>query len=183
MSTAFKIINQNALYFLTLTIIDWIDLFTRDQNRRIVIDALDYCRKHKGLKLWAYVIMTNHIHLIASTEERSLSGILRDFKRHTAKQLLRSINTESESRRSWMIKAFSISIEKINHRELNHQIWFHDNHPIELESYKFTMQKLGYIHENPVRAGFVDDPSAWVYSSQRNYLGLPGILEIDLMEV
>ena len=183
MSTAFKIKNQNALYFLTLTIVNWIDLFTRDQNRRIVIDALDYCRKYKGLKIWAYVIMTNHVHLMACTDEKSLSGILRDFKRHTVKHLLQSINTEKESRRSWLMKAFSISDEIINQRQISHQIWVHDNHPIELESYKFIMQKLGYIHENPVRAGFVDDPSAWVYSSQRNYMGLPGVLEIDLMDI
>lgn len=183
MSTAFKIKNQNALYFLTMTIVNWIDLFTRDQNRRIVIDALDYCRKVKGLKLWAYVIMTNHVHLIASTEEKSLSGIIRDFKRHTVKQLLKSINQKTESRRSWMIKAFLISEEKKPLTDICYQIWFHDNHPIELESRKFIMQKLGYIHENPVKAGFVDDPGAWIYSSQRNYMGLPAVLEVDLMDI
>ena len=70
-----------------------------------------------------------------------------------------------------------------NSDDVSHKVWLSDNHPIELETGKFILQKMGYIHENPVRAGFVDDPSAWVYSSQRNYMGLPSVLEIDLMDI
>lgn len=182
MSTAYKINDQKGLYFITMTIINWIDLFTRDHNRRIVIDALDYCRKNKGLNIWAYVIMTNHIHLIVNARE-SLSDILRDFKRHTTKQLLLSINNDIESRRYWILSAFSIAGESEMRDDVRHQVWKSDNHPIELETSKFILQKMGYIHENPVRAGFVVDPAAWIYSSQTNYMGLPSILEIDLMDI
>lgn len=100
----YKIRNQQALYFITMTVKDWIDLFTRDQYRQIIIEALDYCRKNKDLRIWAYVIMTNHLHSILSTEKDALSGIIRDFKRHTTKQLLAAINQETESRRKWILE-------------------------------------------------------------------------------
>lgn len=98
MSTTYRIQNQNALYFLTLTIVEWIDLFTRERNRRIIIESLEYCRKNKGLRIWAYVIMTNHVHLLVSAEDGNLSGILRDFKRYTARRLLESVMDSEESR-------------------------------------------------------------------------------------
>ena len=140
MSTAFKINDPKGLYFVTLTITDWIDLFTRDHNRRIVIDALDYCRKNKGLGIWSYVIMTNHIHLIVNASS-SLSDIIRDFKRHTTKQLLASVKNEVESRRSWMLNAFSIAGQVENRDDVSHKIWISDNHPIELESGKLFFKK------------------------------------------
>lgn len=179
----YKIRNQQALYFITMTVKDWIDLFTRDQYRQIIIEALDYCRKNKDLRIWAYVIMTNHLHSILSTEKDSLSGILRDFKRHTTKQLLAAINQETESRRQWILKSFAEIENTSNRPDIHHQVWMHYHHPVELHSYPFTMQRLAYIHNNPVRAGFVDDPAAWVYSSQRNYMGLSPALEIDLLDI
>jgi REP element-mobilizing transposase RayT len=181
MSNAFKINDQKGLYFITMTVVDWIDLFTRDTNRKIIIDSLDYCRKNKGLNIWAYVIMTNHLHLIVNTKN-SLSDILRDFKRYTTKNLLASINQNSESRRSWILKAFEEAGKSEMREDINHKIWLSDNHPIELLTNEFILQKMGYIHVNPVRSGLVDDPSAWVYSSQRNYMRLPSVLEIDLLD-
>lgn len=182
MSTSYRIINPHALYFLTMTVVDWVDLFTRDQNRKIIIESLDYCRKKKGLRIWAYVIMTNHMHLIVSSENNNLSGIIRDFKRHSARRLIRSVQNTSESRRDWILDRFSFAGKKSRDPGIEFQVWVHDNHAVELESYKFIMQKLAYIHNNPVSAGFIDDPNAWVYSSQRNYMGEPSVLEIDLLE-
>jgi len=183
MNTGYRIRNQGALYFFTLTVVHWIDIFTREQNRRILIEALSYCRKFKGLRLYAYVIMTNHIHIICESVTIPLSDILRDFKRHTTKHLLASINEDSESRRVWILQAFLVEGQKLNKPDVKHQLWNQDNHAIELESSEFVLQKMGYIHENPVRAGFVDDPNAWVYSSQRNYMGLPFVMEIDLLDI
>ena len=84
MPTGYQIDNQDGLYFLTFQVIDWVDIFTRQSYRDIIIDSLTYCRQQKGLKVYAYVIMSNHIHAIMSTERSNLSDVIRDFKRHTA---------------------------------------------------------------------------------------------------
>ena len=183
MNTGYRIKNQRGVYFITLTVVDRIDLFTRDQNRKILIDSFEYCRKVKGLKLYAYVIMTNHVHFIGECNQFPFSDFLRDFKRHTTKLLLASIKKETESREAWITHLFLSAGQKLSKYDIKHQVWKQDNHAIELESPEFTLQKMGYIHENPVRAGFVDDPNAWVYSNQRNYIGLPAILEIDLLDI
>lgn len=90
-------------HFLTLVIVDWIDLFTRRRYCDIVLDSFDYCINFKGLELFCYVIMPSHIHLIARSAELKLPGIIRDFKSHTAKALYHSLTKErGESRRNWL---------------------------------------------------------------------------------
>jgi REP element-mobilizing transposase RayT len=103
MSTGYQIYNQSGSYFLTLQVVDWIDIFSRKVYRDIILDSLDYCRKNKGLQIWAYVIMTNHIHCILSAENGNLSDIIRDFKRHTASKILAEIQESPESRKDWML--------------------------------------------------------------------------------
>ncbi|MBL7788681.1 MAG: transposase [Chitinophagales bacterium] len=99
MSTGYKILDQNALFYLTFQIVDWVDIFTRKIYKDIVIESFSYCMEHKGLNLYAYVIMSNHIHLIASAREGfALSDIIRDFKKHTAKRFLEEISKPTESR-------------------------------------------------------------------------------------
>lgn len=181
MTTGYQIDNQAAMYFLTLTVVEWADVFTRDRYRRIIIESLDYCRKEKGLKIYAYVIMSNHLHLVVSAEDKNLSSVLRDFKRHTANTIVKSIKESQESRKSWLLEIFKAAATKHN-RNTEYQFWQHRNHAIELESSKFINQKLAYIHSNPVAAGYVEEADAWLYSSQRNYSGFVPLLEIDLLE-
>ena len=108
MSTKYTVKDQNAPHFLTLTIVGWIDIFIRKIYRDIVIESLKYCQKEKGLEIFAHVIMSNHIHLIANARAGySLSGILRDFKKFTSKKMILSIQEDTESRRNWMLKLFA----------------------------------------------------------------------------
>lgn len=88
----------------------------------------------------------------------------------------------SESRRDWILKRFEFAAQR-HKRNSNYQIWTHENHAVELYSRDFLMQKLNYIHMNPVRAGIVYNPEDYVYSSARNYAGLPARLQIDLLEL
>ncbi|MCK4553454.1 transposase, partial [Candidatus Parcubacteria bacterium] len=82
--------NENEMHFLTLTIIEWIDIFTKPEYFKVIIDSLKYCRKNKGLKLYEYVIMTNHIHLIVKAEQGyKLSQIISDFKKYTTREILK----------------------------------------------------------------------------------------------
>lgn len=174
---AYKIQDQSHCYFLTLTVVNWIDVFSRKNYRDIIIDSLDYCQKHKGLTIFGYVIMTNHTHLLARSEHDNLSSILRDFKSFTSKEILKHINLETESRRDWMLSLFKGAAIH-NERNASFQIWTHDNRAINIYSNKFLMQKLNYIHMNPVRAGFVAEPQEYLYSSATNYAGLPSLLDI-----
>ena len=183
MPTGYQIDNQAGLYFLTFQVVEWVDIFTRKIYVDIVLDSLTYCRKEKGLKLYAFVIMSNHIHMIVSAEKENLSAVIRDFKRYTATTILKAIQeNKQESRRIWMLKQFEYAANK-HKRNSKYQFWRHDNHAIELESHKFIMQKMAYIHENPVRAGFVEHPEDWMYSSQRNYSGKYALIEIEEIEL
>ena len=126
--------------------------------------------------------MSNHLHLIISRNgENSLSDILRDFKKYTANQILRNIHQPFESRKNWMLWLFKSAGTK-NTNNTKYQFWRQDNHPEELISNRFMDQKLQYIHQNPVEAGWVEEPEHYRYSSARNYAGLDGLLKIDFLE-
>jgi REP element-mobilizing transposase RayT len=182
MSQGYQIHDQAATHFLTFQVIDWVDIFSRQIYRDIVLDSFKFCRLEKGLQLWAYVIMTNHVHCILSAKNENLSDLIRDFKRFTATKILETIHETNESRKDWMLKRFEFAARH-HSRNGKYQFWTHENHPIELESHSFLSQKLNYIHMNPVRAGWVDKPEDWLYSSQRNYQYLPALMEIDIMDI
>ena len=179
--SSYRIGDQNALHYLTMATVSWVDLFTRRRNKDIVIESLQFCRENKGLEIYGYCIMTNHAHLICrAKEEYVLSDILRDFKRHTAKHLLQSISEEPESRREWILAIFEDAGSK-NQKNKKYQVWRQDNHPIELYTNEVIDQKLNYIHNNPVEEGIVQNAEDYLYSSARNYACLEVVMEIDLL--
>ncbi len=182
MTHGYKIENQKEAHFLTFQIVGWVDLFTRQIYRDIVIDSLKYCRTGKGLQIFGYVIMSNHVHLLVQSKYGNLSSIIRDFKSYTSKIFLKNVQHEQESRRSWMLKYFRDAAKK-HRRNSIFQIWTHENHPENVFSNKFIAQKLNYIHDNPVRAGIVQNPEDYSYSSARNYADLDALMEIDLLEI
>lgn len=182
MPTGYQIEDQSGLYYLTLQVVDWIDIFTRQVYCDIVIDSLKYCIAHKGLVLYAYVIMSNHVHLIVSARKGNLSAVLRDIKRFTASSILKEVQTNKRgSRQKWMLERFGLAAQR-HQRNNRYQFWTHENHAIELVSAKFIRQKCAYIHENPVWAGWVTHPSHWRYSSAANYEGRKGLMEVKLLE-
>jgi REP element-mobilizing transposase RayT len=169
----YHIVDQYGVYFVTFTIVGWVDVFSRKECKQIIIDALRYCADNKGLVVHAYVIMESHLHLIlsASDDSQGLSAIIRDFKKHTSKEILQWVRYSGrESRREWMLIVFKYHA-KYNKRNAEYQVWQQDNQPKELFYPNFTMQKIGYIHRNPVMAGIVDDEDAYLHSSARNYAG------------
>jgi len=176
LSTGYKIAESNGLYYLTFQIVGWVDIFTRQKYRDIVIESFKYCQQNKGLNLYAYVIMSNHIHIMAQSETGDLSGIIRDFKNYTSKKFLEVIFEIGESRSDWMKLVFEYH-GKYKTKQTN-QIWTHENHAEQIFSQKFIEQKIDYIHNNPVRAGLVVNPEDYLYSSARNYSGLDNIIEV-----
>ncbi len=181
MPTGYQIDFPSETYFLTFQVVNWVDIFSRKVYRDIILDSFAFCRKEKGLKLWAYIIMTNHVHCILRARGGNLPDIIHDFKRFTASKIIKTINQIPESRRDWMIKRFEFAA-KYNSRNSQHQFWTHDNHAELIMNESFFLQKLNYIHQNPVRAGWVERPEDWLYSSMRNYAGLKGLIEIDVSD-
>ncbi len=184
MSKAYKFHDPNGRYFITCTVIQWIDLFTRDQYRQVLIDSLKYCQQHKGLIIHAYCFMTNHIHLIVSRNGKApLSDIIRDFKKFTSKSIIKTIRSKQESRRGWLHWLFNSNGLK-NPNNKYYQVWIQDNHPILLSNELFLRQRLIYLHNNPVKAGIVYAPEDYVYSSASAYMGRreEAVLELDYIE-
>jgi Transposase and inactivated derivatives len=175
MSDKYKFKNIEGLYFVTLTVRHWIDVFTRNEYKDIIIENLDYCRKNKGLEIYAWVIMTNHVHLIVRAKDGNvLESILRDFKKYTSKAIIKAINENPiESRKEWLLRGFDTS-DGI-------RFWKEGNHPIELWSNEVIEEKMKYIHNNPVKAGFVFREQDFLYCSAADYAGERGILEIDIL--
>ncbi|MFN2422911.1 MAG: transposase [Cryomorphaceae bacterium] len=163
-------IKENKSYFLTLTVEGWVDVFTGQAYRDLLIKALSFCIKEKGLNVYAYVIMSNHIHLIANSNEPfQLKDTIRDFKKFTSKACIQEMSSGVESRKEWMLNLFTQFGEKSD-RHKNFKFWKKGNHAIELFNPRFTWQKVNYIHQNPVRAGLVSKPEDWLYSSASNYM-------------
>ena len=178
-TTSYKIGDQNGLYYLTFSTVEWIDVFTRKRYKDIVVDSLQYCQQEKGLELYSWVLMSNHIHLIARAKESyKLSDILRDFKKHTSKQIIKAIQEEGESRRDWLLSEMLKAGSK-NNKNSKYQLWRNDNHPIELYSNEVINQKADYIHNNPVLEGIVERASDYLYSSAKNLEGEAGMLEVE----
>lgn len=103
----YSIRDQHATHFLTFTVCGWIDLFTRKEYKDILIEWFKYCQKEKGLILNSFVVMSNHLHLIARAKEGFiLSDIIRDFKKFTHRNMITIVESERESRRLWMLHQF-----------------------------------------------------------------------------
>lgn len=177
MSTGYQIYDQHRIYFLTFTIVDWVDVFTRKIYRDVIMNSLKYCIEEKGLRVYGYVVMSNHMHMIAASDTGKLSDTIRDFKKFTANTILDIIKEETESRREWMLHRFKWNAGKHQRNSL-HQIWMHDNHAMEITSHFFFKQKLDYIHQNPVRAGWVEREEDYVYSSAKTLYGKQDIIPI-----
>jgi REP element-mobilizing transposase RayT len=155
-------------------------VFSRQRYRDILIESFKFSQENKGLKVYAFVIMSNHVHCILSADGDNLSDIIGAFKSFTAKKIINSIvNEPGESRKEWMIGQMKY-VAKARKAGSEHQFWAEGNHPVPLYNNEFFIQKLNYIHQNPVRAGIVKLPEHYVYSSASVYCGESCLLDICL---
>ena len=172
-------IRADKSYFLTLTVVDWIDIFSRKNHKLAIVDALEYCQLNKGLCIYAWCLMTNHLHLLVNSEQPfQLADVIRDFKKFTSKKIISQIINEPESRREWLLDRFKKAGEH-NNKIKFYKFWQDGNHAIEIYSPKVTWQKIDYIHLNPVEEMVVANPEDYYFSSARNYAGLPHVLNVD----
>jgi putative transposase len=180
MSGKYKVGEDAIAHFVTFSVIGWIDVFSREQYKEIVIESLKRCQDKKGLALHAWIIMTNHVHLIISSNTNKLENIVRDLKKYTSKQIIKAIQENNrESRKEWMLSIFSYA-GKGNSNNKEYQFWKQDYHPIELNTSEKIQQRLNYLHENPVRSGLVWEPCHYKYSSAIDYYtNERGVLKIE----
>ena len=173
--------DQNAIYFLTFTVVDWVDVFTRTGYRMVVTDSLNYCIENKGLDVFAWCLMSNHLHLVCrATDEKRISDIIRDFKKFTAKAILEKIQKEPESRRDWMLYRFEFA-GKFDNRISKYRFWQDTNHAIQLDNNEMIDQKINYTHDNPVRSMIVGRQEDYLYSSARDYAGEKGLVNVQIV--
>ncbi len=181
----YRITDQYGTYFMTFTVVGWVDLFTRSDCVQILIDSFKYCQEKEGLILYAYVIMGSHVHLVAAAKDGSsgLSAIVRNYKTFTSKKIIEWItDNRKESRRAWLDVVFKYH-GKYNSNNHVYQVWQQHNKPMQCVTPQFTFQKINYIHYNPVKAGFVDRPEDFRYSSARNYLERKDvILDVQVLD-
>lgn len=178
MSCSYKFHDPDATYFVTFAVVDWVDVFIRNEYRNILIDSFNFCSRKKGLVIHAWVIMTNHVHLIISRNGQiKLEDIMRDMKKFTSVEIIQSIeNNTIESRKKWMLKIFE-EAGRLNSNNVKFQFWQQNNQPMELDNNNIIDQKLNYIHENPVKHGFVKQAECWEWSSAVDYAGGKGLVD------
>ncbi len=163
MSESYKI-GEDGLYYVTFAVAGWLDVFTRRIYQEIFTDSIKFCQKNKGLNIYCFCLMPNHVHFIADSYDGSLINTLRSFKSHTAKALIAAISENpQESRKELFLHQFNYFGKKSKNNE--NQFWRHDSHPFYLYSNAMIEQKINYIHNNPVEAGFVNEPHEWRLSS------------------
>jgi REP element-mobilizing transposase RayT len=178
MSRNYKFHNPEGVYFVSFAVVEWIDVFTRNEYNNILLESLAFCQKDKGMEIYAWCIMTNHMHLVfRSAGVTKPEDLLGDFKRFTSRNIVQAIiDNPDESRKTWLLEQFkkaAIQSSNVKH----HQFWRHDNNPIEIWSNQVLVEKIRYIHNNPVEAGLVYKPEDYVYSSAKDYSGEKGLLE------
>lgn len=155
----------DELYFVTLTVAGWVDVFSREEYKNILIENLKYCQEKFNLEIFAYVIMTNHLHMVARRQDGELTELLGRLKSYTAKKIIEEIEKNpQESRKEWLLNVFE-HFAKTNTQYSRYHVWSYTNHPLHLHSAKVIDQKVDYIHQNPVRAGIATKPEYYIYSS------------------
>ncbi|MEM1258655.1 MAG: transposase [Bacteroidota bacterium] len=178
MSRNYKFYNPEGLYFVSFAVVGWLDVFTRNEYKDILLESLSFCQNKKGMEISAWCIMTNHIHLVF----RSVNGekpeqLLGDFKRFTSNKIVKAIQGNPRESRKELLLTYFKRAASTSSNVKHHQFWRHDNKPIELWSNKVIKEKIDYVHQNPVEAGLVFNPEDYVYSSALDYSGEKGLLD------
>lgn len=178
MSRNYKFHNPEGVYFVSFAVVNWLEIFNNNDYKNIILESLKFCQHEKGMEIFAWCIMNNHVHLVfRDTKNFKPEQLLGDLKRFTSNKLIKAIKeNSSENHRDFFMKHFKITANKSSNVN-QYQVWQHDNHPIELWSKKVIAQKINYIHNNPVEADYVKFPEEYLYSSARDYFDEKGLLE------
>jgi REP element-mobilizing transposase RayT len=177
MRSKYRIINEEGVYFITSTIIEWIPIFTNRKYFDIIINAFKFSQVKKGLKIYAYIILDNHFHAIVSHPE--LSRVIQSIKSFTAKEIVSELEID---KKQWALNIFKYQKKPYKEESL-YQAWQEGVHPQLIQNQEMFNQKVQYTHFNAVERGLVQVPEHWYYSSASAFAGASEIpLKIDVLE-
>ena len=169
----YKIYEQTHPHFITCTVLHWIPIFTRTETTDIIFDSLRYLQKSDNLKIYAYVILENHLHLIVSSD--NLAKSMTNFKKYTARKIIDLLKKQNVKtileQLSFYKKAHKVTAE--------YQLWQEGIAPKLIQGEKMMIERINYIHNNPIKRAYVDVAYHWRYSSARNYEGVQGLMEVE----
>lgn len=177
MTQKYPIVGPRGCYSLTLNTIDQVDIFIRPFFKQIIVESLNYFIEKKGLIVYGWCLMSNHLHLIVQARDGfDLFDLVSDFKTFTAKLILEHLKTESDTRRGWIMKKIrkAALFDKL-------EVWENSDHPVQInvKENENINEHLKQIHSNPVRNKIVAAPQDYLHSSARNYAGLKGLVNIQ----
>ncbi|MDD5359813.1 MAG: transposase [Sulfurovaceae bacterium] len=169
----YKIYEPTHPHFVTCTILHWLPLFTRQESVDIILQCFRYLQQNDNLKLYAYVILENHIHMVVRSNDISKS--MESFKKYTANELLKLLQKENIKTILNQLRFYkkAYRVDKV------YQIWEEGYHPKLMQTDAMMINKINYIHQNPVKRGYVDEATHWRYSSARDYEGMRGLIDIE----
>ena len=170
MRSRYRVHEQDRAHFVTSTVVAWLPIFTTAARCDVLVQSFEYCRAHKQLKIYGWVILDNHFHAILSAPD--LPRTMADLKRHTALQLLELLEEENAE---WLLH--QLRYHRAQHKtESEYQVWLEGFHPQSIATDEIMLQKLEYLHNNPVKRGLVASPEHWRYSSAHEWL--PGVMPL-----
>ena len=171
--TRYKIYEPTHPHFVTCTILHWLPIFTRQESVDIILNSLKFLQKQDNLRLHAYVILENHLHMVLRSDD--LRKSMESFKKFTAREILNLLRRENATTILDQLAFY----KKAHRKEKSFQVWEEGYQPKLIQSETMLKMKIDYIHYNPVKRGYVDKAIHWRYSSARNYEGGYGLIEID----
>ncbi len=178
MSRKYKFHDSNKLYFISFAVVNWIDVFIREEYKEELIKSWKHCIENKGLQIYGWCIMTSHVHMIIGTNNKNLEDIIGGMKSYTSTQLKKLITNHSqESRKEWMLWMMERAGKK-NSNNSDWQFWQQHNKPLEIKNQEMFDKMLQYIHDNPVVSGFVNKAEEWRYSSACDFCGVKGLINL-----
>ena len=161
-------------HFMTCTVVEWLPVFTRPETVQILLDCWSYQQEHAGLRLYGYVVLENHLHFIAQAQD--LNKCVRSFKSFTARQIIDYLQVHHGDR---LLDRLRFS-KRAHKADREYQFWQEGVHAELVFSEAMIQEKLNYIHDNPVKRGYVSLPEHWRYSSASQCKGLAGLIDIDV---
>ena len=171
---------KQACYNITLSTVDCVDIFVRPVYKQVVVHTLNYFIEHKGLVVYAWCLMSNHLRLLARPEDgHKIEDIEHDYKSFTTAKIFEAIDTEPETRKSWIMDRFE-HFGSIFSLSKKFQVWQTGNSPshIDLRKTELLLEQFEQIHQHPVRDRIVDAAQEYLYSSARDYSGMKGLVDI-----
>lgn len=157
----YRFIDGIGVYFVTFTVVDWLPVFIEEEPVNIFFQSMRFCIEKKNLRTYAYVVMPNHVHAVlfdSSLNETALHTTLSDLRKFTGRQLADYIHRRYS-------QPISRILQKQDLVDRSRRFWSSGWHAQGLFSEGVLQQKVDYIHLNPCRKGFVNEPQHWKWSS------------------